>query len=397
MTKPLWLTVTVIGAVLLAPPAIAQTIVTSFAPSTNVTPKVWFENDVRPGGSASIVDLTGEGGDLEFSQPLPKGAAKLTTDFTNAAKAEVAVLDTYGKPQDIFSTISLAYSYYKATNAGNNTFAAPSIKLTFFNSVCDDPASAGDCFFTLIYEPYWNGSNGPGVVTAPPLDTWTSVAIDDTTGVFWTSGGFGLANGAGGPPFYTLAGALAAASSDFADSDLLAVSMGVGTFNQGQIDYFDDVSIDISGTGYSESYDFEPPGPSLACQGFEPPMNLAYLPPAVGGGLIARKVKRNRVLPFKATLVDGDGNIVTDLVSPPVIQVVYQAVPMGAVVDVTADALVNGKGTDGNQFELAGDRWQFNLRTKNYSAAGTYTGTMVSGDVTEYVVDPTCEGVFVIE
>ena len=48
-------------------------------------------------------------------------------------------------------------------------------------------------------------------------------------------------------------------------------------------------------------------------------MNLAYLPPAMGGGPIGRKVKKNKVLPFKATLLDGAGNPVTDLIAPPVI------------------------------------------------------------------------------
>jgi hypothetical protein len=50
----------------------------------------WYLNDVRTGGSATIQDLTGMGGNLETNQPLPTGAARLTTDATNAAKAEVS-------------------------------------------------------------------------------------------------------------------------------------------------------------------------------------------------------------------------------------------------------------------------------------------------------------------
>ena len=65
--------------------------------------------------------------------------------------------------------------------------------------------------------------------------------------------------------------------------------------------------------------------------------------------------------------------------------------------DVTDDALSAGAGTDGNQFELLDSKWQFNLKTKNYTAAGSYTTTMKSGDTDEYVIDdPTCTGVFVI-
>ena len=55
-------------------------------------------------------------------------------------------------------------------------------------------------------------------------------------------------------------------------------------------------------------------------------------------------------------------------------------------------------GTDGNIFEYNPDTlmWQFNLKTKNYTAPGTYTITMKSGDENEYLVE-TCTATFVIE
>jgi hypothetical protein len=56
-----------------------------------------------------------------------------------------------------------------------------------------------------------------------------------------------------------------------------------------------------------------------------------------------------------------------------------------------------GAGTDGNQFEFLDSKWQFNLKAKNYSATGTYTTTLESGDTDEYLVDPTCTGSFVID
>ncbi len=258
----------VVGLMALASPVHAQTTVTSFAPSTNTTPGVWFENDVRTGGTASIADLTGVSGNLENNQPLPIGAAKLTTDFTNAAKAEVGVLNDYGMPDGIFSALSILYSYHKATSAGQNASAAPSLKLTFFNAVCDDGASGGDCFATLVYEPTWNGptsTSASPASTNPATDEWTAVTIDEDTGLFWTTGGFGFANTAGGPPIKTLAEWRTALSSDFGDAVLFQVSVGVGSFNQGQIGYFDDVDISHAfGSGFNESYDFEPPiGPPL--------------------------------------------------------------------------------------------------------------------------------------
>ena len=64
--------------------------------------------------------------------------------------------------------------------------------------------------------------------------------------------------------------------------------------------------------------------------------------------------------------------------------------------DVTQDALSAGHGTEGNQFVFTGDnKWQFNLKTRDYTAAGTYTITMESGDGSEYLVD-SCVAQFVI-
>ena len=127
--------------------------------------------------------------------------------------------------------------------------------------------------------------------------------------------------------------------------------------------------------------------PGLSCVGFESPM---------AGGPV--RVKKNRALPLRAQLFDADGIAITDfdLVAPPVVQVLYNS-GGGAAVDVSSDALPAGLGDDGNQFVYTGARWQFNLKTKNYTASGTYTVLMASGDDTEYLIDPACEASFVIE
>jgi len=256
-------TMAAVGLMTLASPLFAVTTVTSIAPFTPTpTPGEWYESDLTTGGTASIVDLTGLGGNLENNQPLPVGAALITTDFTNEAQAEVGVANSYGKPIDIFDTLNLIYSYHKAANAGQNDFAAPSIKLTIYNPVCDAPASGGDCFGKLVYEPYWQGPDC--AVLAPTQDTWTTTpTIDKSNGCFWWTGGFGLPNGAGGPPLDTLETwltNLSASSTDFAGADLVVVSVGVGSYNQGQIGYFDDVRISHAfGGGFNERYNFEPP------------------------------------------------------------------------------------------------------------------------------------------
>jgi len=129
------------------------------------------------------------------------------------------------------------------------------------------------------------------------------------------------------------------------------------------------------------------PKPSLSCQGFESPMDKGPV-----------TVKKKKVLPLKATLLDGSVPVTNlDIVAPPVIQVLYNS-GVGAAIDVTTDALPAGQGTEGNQFEFDGTWWHFNLKTRRqYTAQGTYTVSIVSGDATEYVVNPTCTAHFVIE
>jgi hypothetical protein len=202
-----------------------------------------------------VADLTGLGGDLEFAQPLPIGAAKLTTDLTDAAKAEVSVAGNFGVLNDILDSLAVGYSWHKASNPGQNLNAAPSLKLTFFNSVCDQtPGTTPDCYATLVYEPYTNGFGN-----YPALDTWQRSDLDADTGYWWTTGGFGLPNGFGGcgvSPCPTLRQLVTSSTPDFGQATLVAVSVGVGSYNQGQIGYFDNVT--ITGTLADATYDFNP-------------------------------------------------------------------------------------------------------------------------------------------
>jgi hypothetical protein len=140
----------------------------------------------------------------------------------------------------------------------------------------------------------------------------------------------------------------------------------------------------LDGLGYGEA-----PVAEFSCYGFEPPMAAGPV-----------TVKKNRALPHKAQLLDVDGYAVTDadIAAPPVIQVLFDSGSGGDPIDVTDDALPAGQGTEGNQFVYTEDeKWQFNLKTKNYTASGTYTVTMETGDEAEYLIDPTCESSFVIK
>ncbi len=190
--KKLTLTVAVtavVGLLALASPALAQTTVTSIAPVC-INAGEWCVNELTAGGTVSIADLTGISGDLENNQPLPIGAALLTTDFTDGARAEAGVFNGYGTPDGILSTLSITYSYHKASNPGQNAFAAPSLKIPVSNPVCDETDPV-DCFGTLVYEPTWNQPGNEGSSVAVPTNVWTTVIIDQNNGLFWWTGGFG--------------------------------------------------------------------------------------------------------------------------------------------------------------------------------------------------------------
>ncbi len=231
--------------------------VTSISSGMHVADR-WYQNGTTGGGAASIVSLQGLGGNLEFSQPSPLVAAKLTTNLTNPAKAEIGTFRDFGLASDVLSNITLGYNYYRQNIAGGNTSAAPSIKLQISAS-SSDTGNFSDNYGYLVYEPYWNGT--------VPSGAWQSVSINSSTGSgatgsggWWWDGGFNVASGAGGPPIRSLAEWVtafqAADAADFAKAHVLALSVGVGTYNQGQIDYFDNVSIGIAASNFERVYKF---------------------------------------------------------------------------------------------------------------------------------------------
>lgn len=203
------------------------------------------------GGTAGIVSLNGAGGNLENNAPLPSGAVRLTTGFDNNDRASAGIAGDFGKVSDIFNgSLSFSYSIYKQDVPGGNAAAAPAFRLAFFN-----PGFSGDGFVQLIFEPYWNQPGNPGIPTNPPTGVWEEYTISLSDGLFWQTGGFGESGSAGGPPFNTLAGWRSIFDTGFDDAVLVGIEIGVGSFNQGQDNYFDKVSISVG--SFSETYDFE--------------------------------------------------------------------------------------------------------------------------------------------
>lgn len=131
------------------------------------------------------------------------------------------------------------------------------------------------------------------------------------------------------------------------------------------------------------------PSPTIACEGFEPPLDISPV-----------SVRGNRALPFKAELVDEDGMYLTDsdIAAPPVIQIMFESNPPEEYPLEAYDLLSIGHGTDGNVFVFTEDeKWQINVKVTKNTSPGTYTAYMVSGDEDEYVIDPTCQVEFVVK
>jgi len=126
-------------------------------------------------------------------------------------------------------------------------------------------------------------------------------------------------------------------------------------------------------------------GIRIECQhtaGFEPPMDHYPV-----------RIQKNRALPLKAELFDYAVVLAksdADLAAPPVVQVMLNGPPTGDV-DVSDDALPAGQGSEGNQFVFTDeDKWQFNLKTGQFEAPGTYIVWMESGDPDAYAFVPQC-------
>ena len=215
----------------------AQTIVVT---PSNAAAEGWSTADTRTGGAVNFVS--------DSSAPRGIGALQLTTDATTAAKAQFM----HAGPNTPLSGV-MSLSYWTKQVSGP-LFADPSYQLP----VClggfttPTPTNPTGCvgFTTLVFEPYQNNGLGtPSPVIIPGVwQQWDVMAGQLWSSRTYTDGTCAVVSGAGGPPFYTVAGLAAACPNAVA----VGFGVNIGTFNPSYNVYTD--LVEFNGT----SYDFEP-------------------------------------------------------------------------------------------------------------------------------------------
>lgn len=200
----------------------------------------WTTADTRPGGDVNFV--------LDASAPAGIGALQLTTDATTAAKAQY--MHDANTPLSAVTELS----YYTRQVSGPPV-ADPSYQLVVClgGVVAPTPTNPTGCigFTTFVFEPYQNNGLGtPSPVIVP--NVWQQWDVD--AGQFWSSrtvnagGSCVVAQGSGGPPFYSLPVLQTICPS----AVVVGFGVNIGTFNPGYNVYTD--LVNFNGT----SYDFEP-------------------------------------------------------------------------------------------------------------------------------------------
>ena len=241
----------------------AITISSLLDPAAEAPAGSWVRTGIAGGGSAALVSLVGEGGDLESNQPGQDGAVRLATGFSNDDEARVVTYDDFGDAAVTLADLEVGFSYFKQTVDGGNVFAAPALRIGI-----ESASGTGDNSGELVYEPYWNQPGGGA--PAAPADAWQTVSIFSATGGgnpdnqnlnggWWWDGGFEVSNSFGGPPLRSLEEWVtvfeAADAVDFGTARMVSVGFSVGSYNQGQIGYVDNLSIAVPGS-LGVSYDF---------------------------------------------------------------------------------------------------------------------------------------------
>lgn len=211
-------------------------------------PAVQYEWSVSA-GTPSIVDVTGEGGDLETNAPSGTGVLKLDTTG-GVAKSEIVLQGPFGTVSDfIGSDVTITFDYYQQSGAPLSTIA-PAFKFTV-----NDLDFIGDGYATFIYEPYYQVFTSPAkpANTDPVKDVWTHVEIDLDNGFFWHTGIYG--DPSASDYDNTLNDWITQFGVEFENAFISELFFGIGSGTPDQVGYVDNVQ--FTQGQFSQIYDFE--------------------------------------------------------------------------------------------------------------------------------------------
>ena len=195
-----------------------------------------------------IVNVTGQGGDLETNAPVGKGVLKMQTTATSDSRSEVVNLGFHGTVGSFISDGALSYNYYQQSG-GPSSSISPAFKF----EVLDFTPLTGSGYSTFVFEPFYNGGIGA-------FDIWHSVTLDLSTALFWNTGIYDFDDRG---IRMTLAAWDLFFSGSLADALMTSVSFGIGSGTPGQTSYID--GLEFRNSIFSSlSADFDAPAPSQA-------------------------------------------------------------------------------------------------------------------------------------
>lgn len=216
------------------------------------TPGSWSNAFPATPGSLGIVDLTGEGGNLENNITFGPGAARLETTSDGSSRSEV-VLQTgggvdLGTVGDFITGGSVSYDYYQQSGAPNPNIA-PAFKITVF----DTTDVNGDGFASFIFEPVYNGGVGA-------FDTWHTIGFggsEDGIGL-WHTGIYGDGGFANQNDEYSLFDWNTIFGGTLFDAAIVAISVGIGSGTPDQLGYVDNINFTNGINTYMADFELAP-------------------------------------------------------------------------------------------------------------------------------------------
>lgn len=199
-----------------------------------------WNNNSSNGGNGQIIDVTGQGGNLETNAPAGSGVLELTTSAGGSSKAEVKIQGNFGSIGDFVSGGGMGYDYYQASGGPSATIT-PALKF----EVSDTTNINGDGFATFIYEPIYNGGVGA-------YDTWHNVGITGTAGNLWHTGIYGVS----GIDYDETISEWNTSMPSMADAIITSIIFGIGSGTPNELGYVDNFYFN-NGNGVNFSADFE--------------------------------------------------------------------------------------------------------------------------------------------